>query len=254
MTSANCFRLADAVQRAMVSFIVPRLTEEILWMDGYTSPAQRSFLNALCNHPAVGTYLEIGIFQGASLLAAAYHNKGNFVGVDNFCEGTRQAAYANLRGVPNVRVVEGDIWHMDSNLLPVPDVLFFDANTSDSASSKVLLFGGLYLPTDFIVIVDNWSYATVRQRFHAAIQELDWTVFAGYQFLSADDCHIHDFGSGWYVAVISRLPMRSTTPETMVPIVPGDIPLYALRRRRAAGLVSISDYAKLRQQELENIP
>ena len=51
-----------------------RLTEEVLTLDGMSSPKVRHFLNNLCSLPNA-TYLEVGCYRGSTWLASLFNNQ-----------------------------------------------------------------------------------------------------------------------------------------------------------------------------------
>ena len=60
------------------------LPNEVIDWHGYGTRPMTIFLNTLCKQFRTGCrYVEFGSFAGRSLLAAAYHNRGTYIGVDN---------------------------------------------------------------------------------------------------------------------------------------------------------------------------
>lgn len=225
-----------------------RLPNELLTMDGYTTPKQRNLLNMLCSFPKC-VYLEVGVFQGASLLSAAYQNDGLFFGIDNFKEGTRNVALDNARTYAKdckICLIEGDFWSCGFVGAEEVNVLFFDANTDAYAATNA--FSKIKLADCFIIVCDNWSYASTRDNFRFALRYHDWNVYAGYQFLTDDDCDIKSWGNGWFVGVVEKSPLRTTYPKDMIPILDTDTPLWALQARTQQGLYSIKDYIALHEK------
>jgi hypothetical protein len=85
-----------------------KLSEREKELFGLSSTRLRAFLNNLCSKPQT-SYLEIGVYRGATILSALYGNEGTkAVGVENFLYDDRE---------PNKKAPEGFIWdNMQSQL------------------------------------------------------------------------------------------------------------------------------------------
>ena len=223
--------------------------ENLLQMDGYTSANQRRFLNVLCSGFECH-YLEVGVFKGATLLSAAFRNRGEFTGIDNFEQGTRDEAAYNIAsnatgmitGGANVNLVEANFWLMSREKLPRCNVFFFDANDGhNKRSSRALEHMRYALEDPFIMIVDNWSNLVVQESATLALELLGWSTFSSIQLMSDDDCHIDQWWSSWLVAVVQK---RCLPTPPYVNLPNGATPLWAIRERRQQGLISVKDYEK----------
>jgi hypothetical protein len=62
-----------------------KLPDDILAVEGYSSPLVRRLLNNLCDFDGC-RYVEVGTWQGATALSASYLNRGSFKAIDNFSE------------------------------------------------------------------------------------------------------------------------------------------------------------------------
>jgi hypothetical protein len=62
-----------------------KLPDEILAVEGYSSPLVGRLLNNLCDFDGC-RYVEVGAWQGATALSASYLNRGSFKAIDNFRE------------------------------------------------------------------------------------------------------------------------------------------------------------------------
>ena len=61
---------------------VSKLTLDVMNIHGITSNKIRCFLNNICS--IGGTYLEVGVFRGATFCSAIYGNEVHAIGLDNF--------------------------------------------------------------------------------------------------------------------------------------------------------------------------
>lgn len=212
---------------------------------GYTSALQRQLLTAICGYELAPTYLEIGVFQGASLLAAAHGNfLGRFYGVDNFVEGTGDLAKANIatneKACGPITLIEKRVQDLDVSELPTVDIFFYDANFSSVASVDSLRRLWPAFADVFVLIVDNWSLPEVRANTWSTLHALESTVYAQWQLMSEVDQDIDGWGNGWCVAIVKKSPLRSTT--SLKKLKPGHVPLWDVKRRRDVGLLTIDDY------------
>lgn len=241
---------SEAVQRSY-DFLVPRPIQNL---PGYTSLLQRAFLMALCRRGLELRYLEVGVFQGASLISAG-QGAGWVVGIENFAEGQHDALYHNLRSIPmwsRFDIIEGDVMHPsvgsklaalgEGGLSPVSlpfDVLFFDANTSHSALGDALQYLYRCLGDNFIWIVDNWSDPVTRHRFGHLLEAYRWSTYATWQLMPEVDCDIDGWGNGWLVAVVQKKPLSRTQWYELRGKGPA---LWDVMERRRQGLRTINDY------------
>jgi predicted O-methyltransferase YrrM len=246
MRDSKAIHYAAAVTMALRQLDMQWLPPDLLNMDGYSSPLQRLLLNRLCRGIANCRYVEVGVFKGATLLSAAYGSRaGQFVGIDNFEQGTQQEAERNVRNIAtsqgNVHLLQGDFFALEE--LPACNVFFFDANDGkDTRSALSLLRMKDALEDPFVMIVDNWSNRCVRSNVQASMAQLGWEAFAAYQLLSDDDCHIDQWWSGWCIAVVQK---KHYDEPAYVPIPLGAPPLWSISERRRCGLISVEDYSVL---------
>ena len=163
------------------------LNTDILTVSGMSGIKGRLFLNNLCEHIANLTpvkYLEIGSWQGSTILAASYKNVGEFYAVDDFSQFSEisiskcSPEYTLIDSVENVFMrnkerfkkdcqfsfIGGDCWKIDQNVLPKNlNIYFYDGphglQDHEDALTK-------YLPVladEFIFIVDDWNGYNAKQ-------------------------------------------------------------------------------------------
>jgi predicted O-methyltransferase YrrM len=114
-------------------------------------------------------YVEVGVFHGASLIAAMLGNEGKrFVGIDSFAfrDATREKVEANLArygfGVP--QLIVGDAFELvPAGALEgvVIGVWYYDAAHSYEAQIEGLRIAEPYLATGALVIVDDTDWDDV---------------------------------------------------------------------------------------------
>lgn len=224
---------------------VDSLPDALAVLPGHTSPRQRCLLNTICDFEGC-TYLEIGVFHGASLLSAAFDNGGGrFYGVDDFSYGTRDAFVAAYKQFENdcshAKLIEGDIRELPLAALPEKvNVFYYDANWDDTAASNMLKRIASRLATTFILIVDNWSRPSVRRLTYDTLEELGFSIYASWQLTTKADCDITSWWSGWLVAIVEKKPMRDTTE--LRGFKEGEVPIWDISKRLEKKLLTIEDY------------
>lgn len=219
------------------------LPDNLLWLDGHTSPKQRLLLNELCQFHQC-RYLEVGVFHGASLLSAAYRNfSGKFTGIDNFSAlgkekyEEQQKLWAEQLGTCNV--IEDTIQTTDYKASGI-NVFFYDANFNDTAAGDALVKLAPDFAPNFILIADNWSRKEVRITLRDALAKLGYSTYSSFNLTSDADCDLKGWWSGWGVFVIQKKPLRYTTE--LRGIAENEVPIYALKDRQKQKLWTIDDY------------
>lgn len=160
---------------------VSKLTQDVMNIHGITSNKIRCFLNNICS--IGGTYLEIGVFRGATFCSAIYQNDIHAIGLDNFASpnlmpmGVSQklANYMKQRiDVPpqedflnNVKqfgnpekldVYKTDYTTFDYSELPKLDIIFYDGDTrfrDQYVTIKKLI---PLFSEETILIMDDWNW------------------------------------------------------------------------------------------------
>jgi hypothetical protein len=157
------------------------LTPELLAIRGFSTPTLRHLYNNLCN--IKGTYLEIGLFCGASFCAS--FNEGCVsIGVEDhsqdFSAGFEQVKqelkenFEKFKGRARAtEIIYGDCfgigkWQLPNNI----DIYFFDGFHSEETQRNALPHFFDKMADRFIWIVDdiNWSY--VKSGTDLAINDL----------------------------------------------------------------------------------
>lgn len=247
MISDLSYRLSLQVAQAIDRVSHSRSTllpQHLYQMDGFTSPQQRALLNEICDFDDV-EYLEVGVFKGASLLSAAYNNHGRFTGIDSNPQCELVSPFRK------VAVLKEDIFTVNRSVLGNPNVLFLDANKDASSFLVMLHYLMPVVAQSFVLIIDNWNYKAVRENYR--MLEAHWKnefasfPVASYQLVSASDCDINGWGSGWLVEV--RQKGVQTTTTDLEPMQPDDVPLWDIKTRLQKGLTDIDAYIKLHREK-----
>ena len=160
---------------------VSKLTQDIMDIHGITSNKVRCFLNNICS--IGGTYLEIGVFRGATFCSAIYQNDIHAIGLDNFASpnlmpmGVSQKLSTYLKkgiGIPpqedfikNVKqfgnpeqldVYKTDYTTFDYDQLPKLDIVFYDGDTRFHDQYVTLKKIIPRFSEKTILIMDDWNW------------------------------------------------------------------------------------------------
>ena len=160
---------------------VSKLNQDILDIHGITSNKVRCFLNNICS--IGGTYLEIGVFRGATFCSAIYGNDVYAIGIDNFASpnlmpmGVSQklATYLKQRiqippqedflnnvkrfgNTEQIDVYKGDYTTFDYTQLPKLDIVFYDGDTRFHDQYVTLKKIIPQFSERTILIMDDWNW------------------------------------------------------------------------------------------------
>jgi precorrin-6B methylase 2 len=148
------------------------LFEEILEeLGGFAKPNNLALLaTATTLLPDGESYVEVGSFKGASLVAASYGKQGDFVGIDDFSmgDGGRALLERNLAafGCDHVTVVEGDAFEtLRGGALAGRRVgiYYYDAGHSYEQQLEGLRLIEPYLADEALLIVDDSDWERVER-------------------------------------------------------------------------------------------
>lgn len=210
MTSQN---LINAVETS-ISFAEQgksKLTSEILEMEGMSGYKNRHFLNNILDRDSV-RYLEIGTWKGSTHISALYQNSPEFsLAIDNFSQfdGPREEFEKNcqkfLGKLPNF--INGDCFGVNlvSQGVKNINVYFYDGEHSPYNQRRALEDIYPVLADEFVYIVDDWNWETVRQGGNEGIKNTNVEVLYSKEIFTAN--HSGDrqgWWNGWYIGVLKK--------------------------------------------------
>jgi len=181
-------------------------------VEGMTSVKIRVLLQALCRlHGA--HYLEIGVWKGATLLAATHDSPLVLATViDNWSTfgGPHDEFLANLFAVedylPPVEVINADCWTITPDRIAPPvDVYFYDGchHTEDQRRAMSHFWPVLSKPA--IVVVDDWDDQNydVPGGTRAGLADVGATILAEWERHTAFQADAEGWWNGVFVAVVA---------------------------------------------------
>ncbi len=177
---------------------------------GLSSPKVCNFLNQLVAHMDPGeNYLEIGCFQGLTLMSAAYKNRGKTcIACDKirfwgrhtgFGFMVKRALYGNMKryGDQAATIV---FHHMKSQrlfkkqLVPSPvGVYFYDGDHSYSATKQHVVVAAPLLSEKSVLLMDDWNDPAIQRGTYDGFRQ------AGLEVLWERELAGENFNtSGWW--------------------------------------------------------
>jgi hypothetical protein len=204
---------------------VSKLTQEILDIHGITSNKVKCFLNNICDIDGA-TYLEIGVFRGATFCSAIYGNDIYAIGVDNFMspnltpKGVSQKMgnyykhnidvlpqeefLSNVKkfgDVDKISVYKTDYQLFDFKTLPNPDIIFYDGETKFHDQYIALKNILPIISDETIIIMDDWNWDSGA--FEKFVDENNLSILHSRQlYTSGEDSG--DFWNGLGIFLVSK--------------------------------------------------
>lgn len=159
------------------------LTEEVLAVRGFSTKTIRNIFNGLCNTEYPITYLEVGLFCGATF-CSSFNKNATCIGIENhsqdFSAGfdlVKQELKENVEKFKDrakeVKVLYEDCFAMDKSLLPDNiDIYFYDGFHSENLQRKALPYFLDKMANKFIWVVDDFNWDYVKSGTDLALNDL----------------------------------------------------------------------------------
>jgi len=186
-----------------------KLSSDILSIPGMSSSKVRHLLNNLCSKSCV-KYLEIGCWQGSTLISALYNNDRKAVGIDDWSEfgNQRETFYAHVeRFIPtaNLSIHETNCFSIDKEkILEKINVYFYDGHHSEESQEAAFTYFDDVLDDLFIAIVDDWNWERVRNGTFSAFKKLNYSILFEKELFSRWNGDRESWWNGLYVGVIKK--------------------------------------------------
>ena len=214
--SALSARAQAALGRAIT--LDGKLSEEVLAITGMSGRKYRYFINNLIESLDSPKYLEVGVWAGSTLCSAIYGNRVTATAIDNWSEygGPSERFFSNLARFkgPEAKVsfLERDFRQADFRSLGVNDIYLFDGPHSEADHFDGLALAQPALADEFVLIIDDWNWATVRNGTFRAIRELNIRInFVAEIRTTLDGSHpqnageASDWHNGYFIAACSKV-------------------------------------------------
>ena len=153
-------------------------------------------LHNLCEHPNT-QYLEIGSWKGSTLCFAMNENNV-FFGIDNFSQfgNVRNIFYENFNKFKgkNSHFIESDCFQLNLNSLNYTfNVFFFDGDHTFEAHTRSLVYFYEVLDNEFVFIVDDWNWETVREATLKSIELCNLKIVYKKEILTDENTHDKEY-------------------------------------------------------------
>ncbi len=200
--------LVDHVERSLDEAIAgrSRITSDVLALEGFSGHMSRHFYNNICSLAPLATakktkYLEIGTWQGSSLISAMYANKHvHATVIDNWSQfgGPKAEFLDNVERLTPSSESTIDVLDMDcfspgiEKLIQTDyDIYLFDGEHTEEAQCKAMTHYARSLNSQgAIVMVDDWNWSNVRNGTKRGLQEAGLNVEYMHEIRhTMDDSH-----------------------------------------------------------------
>lgn len=204
MSSSLIEHLKNSISRA--DKFESKLTSEVLSLGGMCLAKTRHLLNNVVNTPG-SRYLEVGVFRGATFIAALYKNNyDKAIAIDNWSEcgdHGREMAEKCSRYIGEYELISGDCFNVkfDGKI----NIYFYDGNHTKESHAKALVCFCESLADEIIFLVDDYNWKQVYDGTRIAVR--DWDILYEARLGSAPSHTVNtDWGAGLYAAVLRKLP------------------------------------------------
>jgi len=166
-----------SVERAFA--LESNIAKEALYLEGMSGLMTRHFYNNLCSLEGA-RYLEIGTWKGSSVCSAISNNKTKTVCIDDFSEfneagDTRECLLENIasfKGDNEITFIESDCWGIDPSGFAIKfNIYMYDGCHDEVPHFKALNHFMECLDDEFIYIVDDWNWPSVREATFKSIEK-----------------------------------------------------------------------------------
>jgi hypothetical protein len=189
------------------------LKNNVLSIEGMSSPKVRHFLNNLCAL-SNATYLEIGTWKGSTFISALKNNNGflkDAIAIDNWSlfEGPKTDFFNNCRKyLPQYkyRFFSQDSFsiNLDEAFSDLVDIYFYDGDHNPQSQEMAFTYYNDVFNDLFIAVIDDWNWEYVREGTFNAFNKLGYIILF-QQYLPARFTGDNEqWWNGLYVAVIKK--------------------------------------------------
>ncbi len=194
-------------------------TSGIYSIEGMSGSKYRWFVNALARSIEKSSYLEIGSWAGSTFCSAIHNNQIMAVAIDNWSTlgGPRELFYRNLNAYKSpdthVRVIEEDFRKVHYRELGPFNIYLFDGPHEKQDQFDALKIPYAALDDEFVFIVDDWNWKSVRAGTLEAIDHCGLHILYSAEIRTTlDDSHPNplfafrqsDWHNGYFISVLSK--------------------------------------------------
>lgn len=234
----------SSIRQAIVESIQQGRKKHVTEVSGYSGDSLIGFLQRALGQYHSGTYLEVGVYRGLTLInVAAANPQAQVFGIDNFSQfdtnGDNERTVRNAMGalkLQNVDLINADF---EDALLSLErrlggrkiDVYFVDGPHDYRSQYLCLEFAKKHLADNAVIVVDDCNYDWVRQA------NKDWLLtnpeftlmfeaYTGAHPLGMSEADQQQARKSWWDGVNIMVRDHQHQLERTYPAVSGDRTLY----------------------------
>lgn len=197
---------------------VSKLTHDVITLEGLTSSKVKMFLNNLCNLDG-STYLELGVYKGATFCCAMYQNnikgiaidgwKNNLqpntstiIGIDK--ENPQEIFLQNIKAFcskQDVDTYKASFQDFNFNIIPTPNIIYYDGEVSELEILTSLSNLFKSIQGTFILVVDDWNWTNKHVKTFLNLSQIN-IHYQKELFTSIEDPN--DFWNGLGVFLLEK--------------------------------------------------
>lgn len=187
---------------------ISKCSAEILALPGMSGQKTRHFYNNLVSMPGA-QYLEIGSWKGSSVCSAMFENSADVTCIDNFSEfaGPKKELLSNFhkfKGKNRATFIDADCFSVPIKNLPTFNLFMYDAAHDEMSQYRAL---SRFLPRmmdEFVFVVDDWNWDSVKNGTRNAIDDLQLTIVAEHERFTSANQDARGWWNGMFAAVLRK--------------------------------------------------
>jgi hypothetical protein len=203
---------SEIIEHAVASALdgTTKLTDEIFSMVGYSGRYNRIILNTLVEKMPNASYLESGSWTGSTACSALYKNSGKITCIENFeYDGvlgntSEQILLENIQKYTNentdFKLINKDFRQVDYSSIGKYNIYLYDGAHDYQDHYDGIILALPAMEDEFILIVDDWNWAQVREGTLAAIKDSGVNVISAIHAIT----NTVMWNNGYYIAAIKK--------------------------------------------------
>ena len=193
------------------------LPTPILTMVGMSGQRYRMFINNLVRSIHNPRYLEIGSWQGSTACSAMWGNSAVVTCIDNWSQfgGPKDVFLFNVeltKGNCQFSFIESDYRSVNYDQLGTHNIFMFDGPHEEIDQYDGIVRPLTALSSEFILIVDDYNWETVRLGTQRAIRDSDISTICSIEIRTTQDntqpatniMQNSDWHNGYFIAALLK--------------------------------------------------
>lgn len=209
----QCFEQANSLQS--------KLQGDILDIKGWSSYKQKHLLNNLCSWPDA-RYLEIGVWKGATHIAALYGNDIYSVAIDDFSKHWDDMGFPDATMTVEqeandfknncIHFLNKEVTLINADYITAKkklkrndfNIYFYDGDHSELSQEQAITEFYPYLCDEFIYLVDDYNWDHVRIGTENGIAKLNMEILGKWELIANKVGDEEEWWNGMLVLVCRK--------------------------------------------------